>query len=166
MMNKIVLILCLVFLLACKEQVYSPSTRDTGIAIAYKNSNNQDLLDPATPNSLKEEDIDLFYLPNNGQKTRIYNPGYDIPKGFRITKASSGYLISLGFEPYSDGYNAQNKATFFIRYSDGSEDTLIGEYNADRRYIIKLLKVWVNGVLKYDVESSNTQSGRLITIIK
>lgn len=166
-MKKIILIFCLALSFSCKKDEPQFSI-DTGVFIAYKDSNNQDLLAPSTPNNIKAEDIDIYRLLNTGQKKQIYDANMDMPESFAIGKSSNGidYLMTLGLAPCSDCYSTQNKATFFIRYKDGSEDTLVGEYNADRTYHITLLKIWINGTLKYDVGPSNTKPTTPIIIVK
>lgn len=166
-MKNIILILFVAFLFSCKrEEGGSPSSRDTGVFITYKNANNQDLLDPNTLNAIKAEDIDIFLLHNDGQKKQILDGNKDMQEGFKIVHSTNGNYMLLGMDPQVDAYNSQNKATFYIKYKDGTEDTLVGEYNADRNKYIRLLKVWVNGVLKYELGPSNTKPTSMIEIIK
>jgi hypothetical protein len=69
---------------------------DTSFDMLIKNDAGLDLLDPATPGSFSEGDINLYYLVYN-QKVRYFKSNLDAPKGFKLLKneALSRYYLRV-----------------------------------------------------------------------
>ncbi len=58
--------------------------------------------------------------------------------------------MTVFFSPEPDCFGQNNQATMYIRYKDGSEDTLRGEFNANRgEGSVILTKFWVNNKLEW-----------------
>jgi hypothetical protein len=114
------------------------------------------------PNAINSNDLDI-YLMKNGVKSLVYHPLMDLKEGFRVESTSQGNLMTLYFDTAPEA-KTQNKVVMFIRYKDGSEDKLTGEFNANQSSAVYLVNVWVNDVLKWT--SSPGNGSALVEIIK
>jgi hypothetical protein len=113
------------------------------LQISYTNSAKADLLDPATPNGIRKDDVDIYYL-QNGVKTQVYYPNLDYPKNFRISQTGMGnkYFLLLWASTHED---RNSITTTYINVRNRFEDTVTAEVTryGGRR---SLKKVWINGV--------------------
>ncbi|MCY1520272.1 hypothetical protein D9M68_550450 [compost metagenome] len=111
--------------------------------IKYVNQQGEDLLDPAHPNALIAEDIEV-YVEKDGKRIRQYDGRLDAPKNFKIYKSDNdGYLFHFNF-PINYNLADKNKMTVFITYKNNSEDKLVGEFNSLKGNNIVLQRVWIN----------------------
>jgi hypothetical protein len=159
-MKKIVWIFALISFISCKKE--GVSTVNNGTEIWFKNAAGVNLLNSTEINAIRSADIDIFLL-QNGAKVRVNRPMMDLNESFRITPTSQGDLMTLYFDIMPESMQ-QNRVTMFIRYQDGSEDKLMGEFNSDRSSAVYLEKVWVNDVLKWS--PSPGKGSALVEIIK
>jgi hypothetical protein len=130
--------------------------------LSYQNSTGADLLNPASANAIKAEDIDAFIL-KNGVKTRLYQGNLDAPKFFKISKDNNetNYRMIVYFETNPEDFNG-DRITQYIKYKDGTEDEFVGEFY-HKGNNTSLLKLWINGVLQGDPSLS---SQKPLVIIK
>jgi len=116
----------------------------TAIFLKYQNKSGEDLLDPRTPNALKEDDVEL-YVVKDGMRVLLLDNRKASPKNFHIYGSSTEkYYMQLGFD-ISKGSLVKKKVTMFISYKDGSEDKFVGEFNVDNGNTL-LQNVWINDV--------------------
>jgi len=152
MKNLYLILGCCIVLFSCKKEDQGAGHFDISVGFVYRDVNNVDLLDPNTVSIFKAADIDIYCLTNAGEKRRIYRANLDRPEMFKVEHQGNelGYVLTLGFGPDGDCYDQNNKATMYIRYKDGSEDTLVGEFNSDRgNGYTQLKKLWVNNKLEW-----------------
>lgn len=151
------LLLCCVVMLSCKKD-YGLSTRDVSFILKYKDVNNADLLNPSLNNNYMQNDMYMYQLTNTGEKRRMDYPKLLIWGG----NQAAGYLLNVVFDPMTDCWN-NNKATMYLRYKDGTEDTFIGEFRREGNGAIVILnKLWINGQLVW----SGYPASKSFTLIK
>ncbi|MBB2147129.1 hypothetical protein GM921_16615 [Pedobacter sp. LMG 31464] len=152
--------------ISCKKQTPNSVVLDIQFPILFKDGSGVNLLDPSISGAIKAEDIDIFVL-KNGVKTKVYYSNLDRPEMFYITDNSRGpYIMVMSFDISSYANFSGNKITQFVKYKDGTEDEFIGEFNTDRSINILLQRVWVNGVLKWEMGTNQTKPTEPIVIIK
>lgn len=152
-MKNSIILFCLFSLMSfgCKKKTDTNQVVvDTFVSIAYSNSNegNKDLLDPANPNGIKAEDIQIYYL-ENGVKRRVYDANSDLTKNFKIGKAPNNdrYYLSVAV---STDLDKTDRSTTYIQVDKlNFTDTLTAEIYKHGS-ITKVGKVWYNGVFKVD----------------
>lgn len=174
-MRKIILIFIASFclLLSCQkdepeileeetyEAVYHTSLK---FYIAFLTKDSTDLLDLSTPNYIKEEDVDIYYVVD-GKKLRVYNPNEDITRRepFFIRRQGTGediYYGHLVLYPYWP--QDQSRATTIISIDGYSDDRLEYEFELVDD-INKCTKIWYKDQL---VWPNNLSTARYFIIIK
>lgn len=160
-MKKIGLLITVMFLLSCKKN--EALIIDTGVYLWYKNANGVNLLNAAIPGAINTAEIDVFVL-KNGVKTQILNGNMNNPENFSLSVSSDkGNLLGFSFW-YESSARVDNKVIMFIRYKDGSEDKLTGEFNDISESNIIIKKVSVNDVLRWEREPGGASG--VIELIK
>lgn len=150
-------------LISCKKSELNGVAMAGLVTIEYKNNHGANLLDPLTTNAIKAEDIDIFVM-RNGVKTRILYNNLRDPENFNIhSTVERGNVMDLYFDMHNESFN-NNIITMFIRYKDGSEDKITGEFNVDWSPSKFIKKVWINDILSW--ESVNNLTNAHVTIIK
>ncbi|SFH18814.1 hypothetical protein [Pedobacter insulae] len=145
-MKRIALILFVALIqISCREKNCC-TIIDATVDLSIMNSNGYDLLNPNTPGALNEENIDILIL-KNGAKVRLYRGNLDVAKFFKIRNSNNKHIFQMYFDVSPESFNG-NKITQFIRYKDGTEDEIVGEFNENRKTNTLLQKVWINGVVK------------------
>lgn len=157
---------------SCKKpESITGVTIDTYVDLFLKNSNGQNLLNPTTPGYFSSDQIRIYYIQNE-KKVEVYNPNLDFPRGFKISKneGNSEYFIRV-FQ--NDVYVDKEKVTTYIQWRSDLEDTLQTQISKSNSSTIFTAKIWYNGKLKYDVDTSptyvdwgNGQFRRLLEVIK
>jgi hypothetical protein len=121
-------------------------TINLSVQISYFDHNDRDLLDPANKGSIKESDIEIYYL-DKGKKLRVYQPNLDLPKGFRIDKHLDGkYYLGLRV---SNIQNTKGISQTFIEVKNRQVDTLITRLFKSKSNL-RINKAWYNGILKWN----------------
>ena len=117
----------------------------TDIILKFQNSNGENLLDPSTSNALKKEDIEVYVL-KKGARILLFDNGIHAPKNFEIYGSSTqSYYLKFYFN-IAEEYFTEKKVTMFLKYKDGSEDKLVGEFNNNKGTNIMLQNVWINDI--------------------
>jgi hypothetical protein len=131
---------------------------EMGINISYLNGAGTDLLNPATTDGIKKEDIDIYYL-ENGVKKRVHDASLDHPEKFTIYPFGNNNRYFLRVIT-STQTNDKSISTTYISIKKYPEDTVTTEItrtDAAKRVI----KTWINGELKWWNNSLDT-----ITVIR
>lgn len=152
-MKKILLLLFIAAIqLSCDVNCCTVISAD--VSFSFVNSKGEDLLNPNTLGALTEENVDIYIL-KNGVKTRLYQGNLDAAKFFKIRTDNGKSRLIMYFDIVSENFNG-NKITQFIRYKDGTEDEIVGEFNADRKRNTLLQTVWINGIAKTKIETASS----------
>lgn len=112
----------LLSLSGCKKNEAISGAFGINIQFSIKDSSGEDLLNPATPNSINEENIEHYYLIN-GEKARQYEGTADHPKALYISKPGTDvpYTIGIGLNTnVADGATS----TSILEYKDYPADTI------------------------------------------
>lgn len=155
-MEKLMILLCLFSFMSqgCKKgESQISKVNDTFVSISYSDLNNADLLDPDNPNAIKADDIEIYYL-ENGEKHRVYNATFDLPKNFKIGKSPNDgrYYFSIAVSEIPD---KKGVSTTYIEIKDRTVDTLTTTlYKSES--ITRVTQAWYNNTLKWDGEGVAT----------
>lgn len=143
-MKKIIILGLVLFLFAgCRKMCCT--NYYTHIFLKYQNSNGDDLLDSRTQNAIKEQDIEVYVL-RKGERVRLFNAMLDAKKNVKIYGSSTEkYVMQFYFDSTKESFVGK-QVTMFIKYKDGSDDKLVGEFNDNEGANILLQRVWINNV--------------------
>lgn len=163
-MKKLLYLIILSLFISCKKEDSKNILFSTGTYFWYKNANGNNLLNSNLPNSINSSDIDVFVL-RNGTKVRLFNSQMQNPENFKVTVSEDkGNLLYFYLDTETDSFT-DNKVTMFIRYKDGSEDQITGEFSKKSKNDFALSKYWVNDNLKWEVNMGGI-SPSIIELIK
>lgn len=112
----------LLSLTGCEKNESVAGAFGINIQFSIRDSSGEDLLNPATPNSINEENTEHYYLVN-GVKVRQYKGTADHPKGFNILKSTTdeSYYMGVGLNTdVPDGATA----TSILEYKNYPADTI------------------------------------------
>lgn len=141
-MKSLIIILTFTTLLACsktdemKEQHYN---LDAALGFSISNDQNEDLLNPETPNHINAENIRLFYVIN-GRSQEYYEENLDYPKGFLIGESDGIYRIRI----FLNHAETENKAITYVEWNDTDTDTIEVSYKRTQNSILQDT-IWLNG---------------------
>lgn len=129
---------------SCKKSSEKPSkfNVDTFVSISYLDETGKDLLDSSNSNSIKEKDIEIYYLVD-GQKRHVYDPAMDLPKNFKIEKdpVNNKFYLDLFVSAIVD---KDGISTTYIEIKNRSTDTITARiYNSSS--LTKVTDGWYNG---------------------
>ena len=127
---------------------------DNNATISYIDGVGNDLLNPASEGSYKEENIDIYRLNSEGIKVQVYYENYNHPEAFHIYYSSGFEKNVMEVYFYPEGEFSPELVTYFIDFGNGEEDKVeaeIEEYSNGER----LLKVWYNDVLVWERDVNN-----------
>jgi hypothetical protein len=162
MMKKIVGITLLVLIITSCEKIIGGVIIDANVSFSLVNSKGEDLLNVTTTGALTEENVDIYVL-RNGAKIRLYQNNLDAAKFFKIRTENGKSRLEMYFDISSENFNG-NKITQFIRYKDGTEDEIVGEFNSDRKRNTLLQQIWINGVAKSRTETENSEQNPIVIV--
>ncbi|TCC87049.1 hypothetical protein EZ428_22895 [Pedobacter frigiditerrae] len=128
----------------------------------FINSKGEDLLSINTTGALTEENVDIYVL-RNGSKIRLYQGNLDAYKFFKIRTENGKSRFQLYFDISPENFSG-NRITQFIRYKDGTEDEIVGEFNSDRKRNTILQQIWINGIAKSRVETGNSGQNPIVIV--
>ena len=91
----LVVVLGWLFMGACKPAPIGPVNHDTILYLQAFDKNQNNLLDPKTPNFYSESDVRIFYI-EDGASVEVYNIALQFPRNFFFFNSSnSGYIMKL-----------------------------------------------------------------------
>ena len=131
-------------MLSCNKE--NQDNIKTDIQISYIDKDGNDMLNPLGLNTVKEADIDLYYL-KDGIKTRVYDGNMDNPENFKIgySETQHIYLITIFINEF---YDANKISETYIEFGDRSDTIKASWYANKSRSNIYYLNVWYNNELK------------------
>ncbi|WP_316787155.1 hypothetical protein [Pedobacter frigiditerrae] len=159
-MKKILGIILLVLIITSCEKPIGGVVINADVSFSFVNSKGEDLLNLNTTGALTEENVDIYVL-RNGLKVRLYKGNLDAAKYFKIRTENGKSRFQMYFDISPENFIG-NKITQFIRYKDGTEDEIVGEFNADRKTNTLLQQIWINGVAKSRIETGNSGQNPIV----
>lgn len=140
----------------------NPGTHmNSGVLIKYVNDKGENLLNPAHPHAITEQNTNLYFLVN-GKKKKIYKPHLDTPKMFFIANnldSTGEYLMAVN----ANTLPGQNTAITYIVFKDYPTDTLKIQYKSING--VALTKAWINGKLRLDKTKMHTSELSKLVIV-
>lgn len=152
-MKKILIVIAVALLLSCSKNDDSEEQFlvDLGVNISLESTTGDDLLDPENPNSYKKSEIKTYHLIDEVEQ----RAGADDV----LLQDPAGTYVFRTFVNYKG--NDEYPITY-IDWSETDRDTIKSEiYRTINQ--IRVIKVWYNGELMWDVENGGDAS---FTIIK
>jgi len=147
-MKKLIVFLVITALFACNKEddAYPDGAGDLNVLFEFSvfNSQDVDLLDPATPNHIEEDDIRLFY-EIDGKILGVYNPYMDYPRNFMIYKHENEYRIRV-FLNHTD---AVDEPITHIQWNSDDTDVVNATFKRTK-YYVRVNRVWLNGTQIWD----------------
>jgi len=159
MMKKLTFLIAVVSLFACsKSDEMSPPGFNLNAFFEFSvfNSQENDLLDPATPEHYKEEEIKLFYEVD-GEIIEVYDPNMGAPRNFRIYKLENENRIVV----YLNHTDTSEKPITYIQWNDADTDTIEATFKRNRHNVV-VSQVWLNGLEIWDSTIVDNQYFKLI----
>lgn len=144
-MKKLFLLFIVIWLLNCSnhdnnETEQLPQFTFYAFAeFSITNSQNEDLLDPTSPNHISTENISLLYVIN-GLKQETYHPFISNPKKFYIYKHQNEYRIRV----FMNITETSEKPITYIQWNEMDTDTIETIYKRTNGSIIQQT-IWLNG---------------------
>ena len=152
-MYKSILFFCLLLIVGCVTNnqdccVVGPQA----INISFVDSQGVDLLNADHPNAITEQNTDLYYLVD-GKKVKQSEAHLTHPKKFFISdeKLSDRYFMRVF--TYID--QNQRKSTTYLKFNNGSMDTIKVAYNHFNGSSASVTKVWYNGKVRWDIKGDD-----------
>lgn len=157
-MKTIFLILTIFTLFACNKpkDTENQYNLDANIQFSVFNSENEDLLNPNTPNHIVEPEIKLFYVVN-GITKEVFNPHLDFPRNIHIFKHETEYRIDV----FLNTTDTANKPVTYIKWNNTDIDTITATYIRTNNAVIKN-KIWLNGNLIWDRSLNQDEYYKLV----
>ena len=146
-MKKLILFLAIASLFACnKSDDLSPAVYlDYSFEFLVFNSQNVDLLNPATPNHYESDDIKLFY-ETDGEVLEVYNPLMDYPRNFLVFEHENEYRIRV----FLNDSNASDETITHIQWNDDDTDIVKATFKRTKN-TVRVNKVWLNDIEIWDL---------------
>jgi hypothetical protein len=143
-MKKLWVLLGIAFVISCqKDDFCGCMLVDIGVNMSVSDANGNDLLDPATLNAIKKEDIKLFRV-ENGTLKEVVNANADYSGDFMIYQLqNSKYHLRL----------MTPETLTYIQWKGTDMDTLQCEFKTTSNSKI-CTKVWYNSKLVYDTKNN------------
>lgn len=112
---------------------------DATLEFSIFNAQNEDLLNPETPNHLNTEDIKLFYVIN-GESQEFHDDNLDYPNGFFIGEHEGIYRIRI----FLNHAETEDKPITYVSWNDIDTDTIEVSYKKTQHSILQDT-IWLNG---------------------
>ena len=129
---------------SCSTNKSSQFIVDTDINISIKDSEGNDLLNPAYPDSYQKGNIKLFHIIN-GEQIEIFDANMNYPKGFFIYKHENEYRIRVF--PNTD--KSEQQLITLIKWNETDTDTI--RCNVERTSNSEICrKVWFNNEVVWE----------------
>ena len=146
-MKKLLTILAITIFFSCDSNdeidIFGYNYGDNVVFKIY-NPQGEDLLDPATPNHMKESEMKLFYLVK-GVKEEVYNGFLTHSQNFVIRKSDNEKEYHITIFLNSD-VDKSGKAITYIQWNEKDTDTIEATFYESKNYIFTK-EVWLNGKL-------------------
>ena len=152
-MRRLFLLLPILLIFSCKDdRVCCSSTFIDILTVFYaQNEQGDDLFDPNNPNYIDINKLRVYDLVN-GEEVERYNPGADIPRGFK-TYPPGGSYTKYRMHLFLNEREKSNRTTTILKWNESDID--IFEAELDRGYNhTYYTKLWVNGTKVFDVSES------------
>jgi hypothetical protein len=151
MIKKILLVLFSITL-SCANNDDSV-IKELHIDLYVVDENGNDLLDPNNANTLRYDDISIYYVVE-GKSIRVNNGTADTPKGFSINEPG-GIYHNHWIRLYLNSEKGKEISTTMIKWSENDYDTLDVSFTK-RGANIRRDKIWINKHLVWDSKNSET----------
>jgi hypothetical protein len=153
-MKKLFVFLAIASLIACdKSDDLNPAVFvDTAFEFIVFNSQDVDLLDPATPNHFEEDDIKLFY-EIDGELTEVYDAHLDHPRHFKIFEHENEYRIRV----FLNDSDAVDEPITHIQWNEDDTDVIKASFKRPKSNVI-VNKVWLNDTQIWDLTTDGDDS--------
>jgi len=142
-MKNLIIIFTITTLFSCSktdemdEQYYN---LDAAIEFSVFDAQNEDLLNPETPNHLNTDDIRLFYVIN-GESQEYHEEDLSYPRGFLIGEHEGIYRIRI-FLNYAE---TEDKPITYVQWNNNIEtDTIEVSYRRTQHSTTQDT-IWLNG---------------------
>lgn len=157
-MKKLILFLAITSLFACdKSDDFSPGfIVSIEFDFSVSNSQDVDLLDPATPNHIEEDDIRLFY-EIDGKILGVYNPYMDNPRNFMIYEHENEYRIKVVL----NDSDATEETITHIQWNEDDTDVIKATFTRTEN-TVRVSGVWLNDTQIYDSNDGEIKYYKLI----
>lgn len=136
-----ILLIGLAFI-SCEKEIIGPDISAV-VNFSIVNSNGNDLLNPSVIGAITEENTEVFLL-KNGTKVRLYQGNLDAPKFLKIISQNGENVFRMFFDITNENFK-DDRITQYIRFKDGSEIEVVGEFNSNRKNNKILQQIWING---------------------
>lgn len=167
MIRKFLIILFAILFVGCSDE-NEPTIFEIGVNIWIReDSNSNNLLNIENPNSLKEEDIRVYSLDENGEKKELFAPNLDAPRNFSVIPYNNNGVNENLFRlsPYLGKTNETEITTTLVQWRIGVVDTITCEIYREKGVTITN-KVWYNTILKYDISDSSVNNNSLENVTR
>jgi hypothetical protein len=176
--NTVLILLATLFMISCaKKDVENPDpitgiNVETGFEIIYKNSLQNDLLNPKYEYGYNTGQIKLLNIID-GKPVEFYQGNLDNPKGYSIFYRAdfNAYVLAVfGMQGSSmnkreDSDNYYYEITSFLQLNKMDLDTVKMEIKQAKNLNYWITqKVWYNDELKWDIDTSN--AAKVIQVVK
>ncbi len=142
-MKNLLIILAITTFFSCNKsddsEIPYGTNLDRGIQFSVFNSENEDLLNPDSPNHLDVSKIKLFYVVN-GEEIEVYNPNLDHPRNINIFEYENVYRIGISL----NDTETSDRPITYLRWNDQDFDTIEVTYERSPGAVLKN-RVWLNG---------------------
>jgi hypothetical protein len=176
--NTILMLLATMFMISCaKKDVENPDpitgiNVETGFELIYKDSLQNDLLDPKYEYGFNADQIKLLNIID-GKLVEFYKSNLDYPKGYSIFYRADfnanvlavGGMFGTAMNKREDSYNYYYEITSFLQLNKMDLDTVKMEIKQAKNLNYWITqKVWYNDELKWDIDTSN--AAKVIQVVK
>lgn len=160
MKKQFILLIALFALMSCKkekEPVVNNYIVNSSMLFSLVNSQNEDLLDPNTPNAIDVSKIRVFYVENN--ETKLYFDGnMDAPFGYKLNTEQGNRIVV-----FFNNSKMEERPITYIQWRENDRDKIEVQYIKNIPSILKE-KVWLNGKLIW--QEQDVQTKNYYTIVK
>ncbi|MEZ5069886.1 MAG: hypothetical protein R2751_02685 [Bacteroidales bacterium] len=145
-MRKLILFVSTISLFACSKTDDNMYQYYWGGLFEFSvyNSQNEDLLDPATLDHYDTSGIKLYYEVD-GMKEEIYDPNLDYPRHFSIYHHEDEYRLQVSL----NASDTSEKPITYIQWNNVDTDTIEVLFKRTVRSTLKR-SVWLNGQLIWE----------------
>lgn len=154
-MKKFIFIFAVITLFSCSKNDEAGSLGsiiDAYVDFSIFNAQNEDLLNPDTPNYLNSNDIKIFYVID-GKKQEFYKDNLDNPKGYFIGEQEGIYYIRI-FLNYEE---TEEKPITYVQWGNTDTDTIQVLYKRPQNSILQDV-IWLNGKQIWERGDNTTPS--------
>ena len=116
----------------------------TDVLFAVRDADGNDLLDPETPGSFGEADIDVLYY-ENGEFKPVYEGHLDYPESFMIINEKGDDFALIKVFVDINHTDQDGVSTTLVAFGNNEPDTIRAEIVRSKNGSITAGKVWLNG---------------------